>query len=72
MTAAKRKENCPFAYRDGGGRDVLCRKIAELPNIKWNFCAHSYPCRRTGRNEATENPNDCKFRRKTHELDNAL
>lgn len=56
------KENCPFAYRQYGDKNVHCRKIQEIPYVRWTFCAHQYECRRSGRWEATKNPKDCKYR----------
>jgi len=62
MTA--RKENCPFAFRKGNGKNVHCTIIAKNPLAKWDFCAYQHSCCNTGRWEATSNPTECEIRRK--------
>ena len=58
-----RHENCPFAYRIAGDPNVHCRKIAEMPNIRWTYCTHQYDCRVTGRWEAAKIASECKYRK---------
>lgn len=57
-------ENCPYAYRILGDPNVHCKKIREIPYVRWTYCAHQYDCRATGRWEAPESAAKCKFRKK--------
>lgn len=58
-----RGENCPLAFRRPGDPNVLCRAIAELPNVRWIYCDKQYDCRVTGRWEAPRDSANCKFRK---------
>ena len=57
------KENCPYAFRKGNGKNVYCRILESKPLVKWDFCAHQHSCCNTGRYEATTNPSECEFRK---------
>lgn len=59
----ERPENCPHAFRRNGDPNVLCRKIAEIPNVRWFYCPHQYLCGQTKRWEATKNAGECKYRK---------
>lgn len=60
---AARPENCPYAFRVAGDPNVHCRKIQEIPNVRWTYCSHQFNCRQTGRWEATKNAGECKYRK---------
>lgn len=62
MLAKSMSEKCPFAYRERTSTSVMCQKIAEMPGVKWKFCAHQYFCAISGRWEATDNPKTCIYR----------
>ena len=60
----KRPDECPYAFRRPGDPNVLCKKIQEIPNLRWWYCKYQYDCRKTGRWEINNLARaDCKYRK---------
>lgn len=58
-----KKDTCPYAERPSNALPVRC-EIQHDNKSKWDFCAHQYSCRVTGRYELTAEATTCKLRKK--------